>query len=162
LKLSFVAHLQIDGKINPKALHEILLQRLVSEEDRIKVIRSSIMPEHSSKRVEKIIQFQFPRMRLIRGAWVKLIIEKRNGRTRQVRGCLLNSPILFLQKSSGEVENTPVGSIVDVLEYLSPKEAKQEMIKTRAYRLAKEIRKRERLVARYDAFLLKRVRECEA
>jgi len=108
---------------------------------------------------EKSVRVEFVRAQFIRGAWVSLIVEKRNRRLKRLRGLVMNSPILFLQKANGEIENVPIARIVEVEEYLSPKEAKQMMIKARAYRLAKEMRKRERLIARYDRFLISRLRE---
>ena len=97
-------------------------------------------------------------MKFVKGCWVSLIIEKANGKLKRVRGTVMNTPILFLQKADGVVENIPVARVVEVEEWVSPKEAKQKMIKIKAYRLAKEMRKRERLIARYDAFLLSRMR----
>ena len=109
---------------------------------------------------EKVLKvYQFPRARLIRGSWVSLLVEKPNGKTKRLKGLLLNTPYLFVQTSSGEVVDVPVGRIVEVLQYLPPREAKRRMIKERAYQLAKEMLRQERLVARYEAFMLKRLRE---
>jgi len=109
------------------------------------------------ERVVKV--FQFPRARFQSGAWVSLLVEKPNGKTKRLKGILLNTPIVFVQKPNGEIEDVPVGRIVEVLDYLPPKAAKKKMIKERAYRLAREMMKREQLIARYEAFILKRLRE---
>ena len=109
---------------------------------------------------ERIVKvFQFPRVRFVKGAWVSMIVERRNGKTRRVKGLLLNTPYLFVQRSDGLIETVPLSRVVEVLDYLSPKAARERMIRERAYQLAKEMMRRERLVARYEAFMLKRLRE---
>ena len=102
--------------------------------------------------------FQFPRARFVKGSWISMVVERPNGKTRRVKGILLNEPLIFLRKANGEIENIPVGRIIEVESYLPPKAARERMIKERAYQLAKEMMKRERLVARYEAFVLKRLR----
>ena len=112
------------------------------------------------EREERVVKiFPVPRVRLVKGCWLSMVIERPNGKTKHLKGILLNTPILFVQKPNGEIENVPVGRIVNVESYLPPKAAKRKIIKERAYRLAKEMLKQERLVARYEAFMLKRLRE---
>ena len=105
------------------------------------------------------VVYEFIRARLVKGCWVGLVVERGDGKLRRVRGIVLNNPILFLRKMDGTVENIPIARIVKCEEWLSPKEAKEMMIKARAYRLAREMQKRERLIARYDRFLISRLRE---
>jgi len=106
-----------------------------------------------------VIHYQFPKARLVRGAWVSLIVERRNGKTRRLKGLLLNTPRLFIQRADGMIVDIPVSRVVEVEVCLSPKAARERMIRERAYQLAKEMLRQERLIARYDAFLISRLRK---
>ena len=112
-----------------------------------------------TEKAERVIRYQFVKVRLVRGAWVSLLIEKPNGKTKRVKGVLLNTPRLFIRRMDGLIEDVPVGRVVEVLQYLPPREAKRKMIRERAYQLAREIRRMERLVAKYDVHLLRKLRE---
>ena len=112
-----------------------------------------------TKRAERVVVYQFAKAEFFRGSWLNLLIERPNGKLKRVKGLLLNTPRLLIQKSNLEIVDIPVSRIVKVEGCLPPWEAKKRMLKERAYRLAKEIRKRERLIARYDAFLFSRLRK---
>ena len=112
-----------------------------------------------TERAERVIRYQFVKVRFSRGSWVNLVIERPNGKLKRLKGLLLNTPVVFLLRSDGMIETVPLSRVVEVEGYLSPREAKKRMLKERAYRLAMEIRKRERLIARYDAFLISRLRK---
>lgn len=111
-----------------------------------------------TERAERVIRYQFVKVRFSRGSWVNLVIERPNGKLKRVKGLLLNTPVIFLQRMDGTIETVPLSRIVKIESCLSPREARERMLKERAYRLAKEIRKRERLIARYYMFTLKRLR----
>jgi len=163
MKVSFVMHLEIDGEVNPKALQKILLQRLVSKEDRIKVLSSSILPEHLPTKEEKIIKFQYPRARFISGAWVRLVYEDGSGKQRRTQGIILNLPVLMLHhRKSNIIREIPIANITSVESYAPPKIVAQWEIEDQARRLVELIREKEnrlRKVVRYQNFLLERQRQ---
>lgn len=113
-----------------------------------------------TERAERVvIRYQFPKVRLVRGSWISMIVEKPNGKTKRLKGLLLNTPRLFIQRADGMIMDIPVSRVVEVEGCLPPREARKKMLKERADQLAREMRKRERLIARYDAFLISRLRE---
>ena len=151
--MSFVAHLEIDGEVNPKALHKALLQRLKSPEDRIRVLSSSILPEHSPTREEKIVRFQYPHVRFVEGAWVRLIFETGEGKQRRTAGIILNMPMLMLRnKHTSEVKTIPIASIISIEKYAPPHIVKQWEIMDRAKLLAKLIREKEKRLRKIVEF----------
>ncbi|RJS89330.1 hypothetical protein CW705_07690, partial [Candidatus Bathyarchaeota archaeon] len=67
-------------------------------------IEAAKVPESEPVKIDCNICIQFPRARFIKGSWVSLVVEKPNGKLRRIKGMVLNTPILFLQKANGVVE----------------------------------------------------------
>ena len=166
MRLSFVAHLEIDGEVNPKALHKALLQRLKSPEDRIRVLSSSILPEHSPTREEKIVRFQYPRCKFIPGSWIRLVYEDSKNRQRRTQGIILNLPVLMLHNRKDDaIKEIPIASIVKVESYAPPRIVEKWKAIESAALMIKRIMEQEKHlhhITRYHQFLLSKLKGSEA